>query len=257
MARRWLHGYGIEIGGLHRPVILPDDVSAKYIDLRTWQEASKLNALEVIVPDIVTNGFLLETIEDESVDFIVANHLLEHSPDLYGTLKRWVQKLRFGGVVYAALPIVDRCFDNGRPITIQEHFFEDHNAFANASIDEVLKRTHAHLIEFALISGRQILSRKNEPHPPYDDVYRFVDGLVRGLQHGIKKSGATTWDELIRCHGEFINMHYDIHYHTFLPSSIKALMERICEAENLELADMRKSGGGECIVILRKKMICT
>jgi SAM-dependent methyltransferase len=172
---------------------------------------------KVLVPDIVTNGFILEPVPDESVDFVVGNHLLEHSPDLYGTIKRWLKKLRPGGVIFAALPIVDRCFDSGRVVTPVEHFFLEHEAFASANIAEILKYTQSHILDFGRISSQNILRKKGLPVKDYVSIDNFVEYLTASLKEEIESTKADSWDKIIAAHGNKINIVFDLHYHTFLP----------------------------------------
>ena len=120
----------MEIGALHKPVKIRDSATVKYVDYKTLEENRKrspeLAGEEIVQTDVVDDGFVLEKIPNSSVDFIVANHALEHSPDPYGTLLTWKDKIAVGGILFVAVPIADRCYDRGRPITTLKHLLEDH-----------------------------------------------------------------------------------------------------------------------------------
>jgi SAM-dependent methyltransferase len=86
---------------------------------------------ELVVHDlvhvaVVDDGERLTTIPDASVDFVVANHFLEHTEDPIGTLEQHVRVLRPGGVLYLANPDPRVTFDERRPLTTIEHLARDH-----------------------------------------------------------------------------------------------------------------------------------
>ncbi len=129
-AGRFLIGEGLEIGALHFPLPTPPHVSVRYVDrmsadeLRT--EYPELEGREPIPVDVIDNGELLETISDNSQDFIVANHFLEHCEDPIGTIETHLGKLKPGGVLFYTVPDKRYTFDFRRPLTPLEHMVEDH-----------------------------------------------------------------------------------------------------------------------------------
>ena len=147
LAQRFLCGRGIEIGALHKPLTMPKDVRVEYVDYKTLEENRarypELSAEPIVETHIVDDGFVLSKFEAKSVDFIVANHALEHSPDAYGTLARWAEKTRAGGILYFAVPIADRCFDRGRELTsTRDDFTSD---FPRRAYPDVLRAAGARL----------------------------------------------------------------------------------------------------------------
>jgi predicted SAM-dependent methyltransferase len=75
--------------------------------------------------DIVDDGEQLARIADGSLDFVVANHMLEHCENPLGTMRNHLRKLRRGGVLYYAIPDKTRTFDIDRPLTSFEHLVQD------------------------------------------------------------------------------------------------------------------------------------
>lgn len=130
LADRFLRGDGIEIGALHRPVPLPDGVTVRYLDrlytddLRS--EYNELSSVEVVEPTIIDDGELLHQVESNSVDFIIANHFLEHCQDPIGTILVHLDRLREGGHLFYAIPEKRFTFDNPRVTTTLEHLIHDH-----------------------------------------------------------------------------------------------------------------------------------
>ena len=95
-----------------------DELRREYPELADW---------DLTEVDIVDDGEKLATIADESQDFIVANHMLEHTEDPVGTILNHLSKLRPGGVLFYAVPDKRYTFDFRRPLTPIEHMFDDHD----------------------------------------------------------------------------------------------------------------------------------
>ncbi len=129
LARKYLKGSGLEIGALHRPLKVPLDVSVKYVDR---VETGKLHALyptienlSLVDVDIVDNGETLSKVPENSQDFIIANHFIEHCENPLGTVRQHLSRLRSGGILYYAVPNKRHTFDVKRPLTSFEHLVRD------------------------------------------------------------------------------------------------------------------------------------
>lgn len=129
-ANRFLAGEGLEIGALHLPLAMPPHARPRYVDRMTVEdlraEYPELRGWDLTEVDVIDNGELLETVEEESQDFIVANHFLEHCEDPIRTIGTHLGKLRPGGVLFYAVPDKRYTFDFRRPVTPLEHMIEDH-----------------------------------------------------------------------------------------------------------------------------------
>ncbi len=130
IAAAYLYGIGIEIGALHNPLSLPDCAKAKYVDRMSKEDLYKhypeLTALPLVNVDIIDDGELLKTIVDNSQDFVIANHFLEHSEDPILTVKNLLRVTKIGGVVYLAVPNMTETFDCNRDETSLTHIIQDH-----------------------------------------------------------------------------------------------------------------------------------
>ncbi len=250
------------------PVAVPPSASVRYVDYKTLEENRErypeLHDQQIVVTDIVDDGFILRSIDPESVDFIIANHALEHSPNPYGTLRKWGSKLSRGGVCFIAIPIADTCYDRGRPITSLAHFINDDQAFELGDVEPVLRTTLEHLIEFLAISDPTLRIANSMPQLSWREVMEKALPLITELESKIHQAMASAetartpttdsrGDILTTCHVKYLNRVYDVHYHTFSPRSYHTLLQHFCDAEGYRLEDFRKSGGGECIGIIRKK----
>ena len=130
LATQYLQGTGIEIGALNHPMRLPAGCSVRYADAFTSAELRKkypaeLHGYEIVEVDILTDAHLLSGVADGSLDFVIANHVLEHLENPLLALQNMMRVLRTGGVLFLALPDKRHSFDKDRPCTSFEHILED------------------------------------------------------------------------------------------------------------------------------------
>ena len=123
-----LRGQGIEIGALHCPLEVPPEATVRYVDRLPEPELRKqypkLTAERFCV-DIVDDGEKLLTFAEQSLDFIIGNHFLEHCENPLGTIRSHLGRLRPGGILYYAIPDKHLSFDRGREITSWQHLVDD------------------------------------------------------------------------------------------------------------------------------------
>lgn len=129
LAFAYLKGVGIEIGALHNPMQLPPGASVRYVDRMTRAELGnhyrRLDPEKVIDADMVDEAETLGSILDESQDFVVASHLIEHLQNPLLALGNWLRVLRHGGILYVAVPNKEKTFDRARPVTAITHLVRD------------------------------------------------------------------------------------------------------------------------------------
>jgi predicted SAM-dependent methyltransferase len=132
IAQKFISGDGIEIGALHNPTQLGRDVSIKYVDRISLDELKKhypemtINNDSLISVDIIDNGEHLETFSSNSLNFIIANHFLEHCQNPISTIEVFLSKLKDQGLIFLAVPDYHYCFDNERKITKMSHLLRDY-----------------------------------------------------------------------------------------------------------------------------------
>jgi SAM-dependent methyltransferase len=129
LARAYLCGEGIEIGALHRRLPVPRAASVLYVDRHTVEglreQYPELRGVPLARVGRVDDGERLATFAPGSLDFVVANHFLEHAQDPLGTMLRHWEVLRPGGVLYYIVPDKRHTFDRLRPLTAVEHLRRD------------------------------------------------------------------------------------------------------------------------------------
>jgi SAM-dependent methyltransferase len=151
VAARYCTGAGIEIGALDAPTPLPRSSSVRYVDVRPTRDLAEhypeLDSKRFVRVDVVDDGERLAKFDDASLDFVVANHMLEHCENPIGTLRCHLRKVKPGGILFYAMPDMRMGFDRDRPITMFEHLVVD-------EIDGGAGSRWAHHLEWARFVNR-------------------------------------------------------------------------------------------------------
>ena len=127
LAHKLLDGLeGLEIGGsAHNSFGLKTRNVDNTNELTCFkQEEIKLCGTSLPV-DIVSPGDHLP-LEDNSVDFVVSSHVIEHFPDPIKALREWYRVVKPGGYLYIIAPHKERTFDKERPRTTLAELIERH-----------------------------------------------------------------------------------------------------------------------------------
>jgi len=138
---RHLSGEGIEIGALHRPLLpLPKKVTKiEYVDRKTTDELreryTELEKRRLVDVDIIGKAESLE-LDSESQDFIIANHLIEHTEGTFQTIENFCRILRPNGILFMAVPDKRYTFDKYREPVKYKHLLDEyHNGFEDSRYD--------------------------------------------------------------------------------------------------------------------------
>ena len=134
---RYLSGQGVELGALDKALDISRNetiLSLRYVDryrkcelLERFPEFQATSS-SLVEPDIIFDVLHgLQPFRTESLDFIVACHLIEHLPDPLFFLEEIWRVLRVGGVCFLALPDKDfLACDRMRKLTPLEHLIDDY-----------------------------------------------------------------------------------------------------------------------------------
>jgi len=222
IASAFLCGTGIEIGALHNPLPVAYSINVKYVDRfdksGLYEQYPELRKHKLVDIDFIDDGEKLSTFSNESQDFIIANHFLEHCEDPIATLKTFFRVLRVHGTIFLALPDKRFTFDIDRQRTSLSHLIKDHVEGSNHSRLE-------HFLEWPKFV---------EPH--------------------FGRKYATKEEIEHRAH-ELMNQNYSIHYHVWEPSDVHELLIYCAAKQNIPLRiECFISRGDEMIIILRKKV---
>ncbi len=150
---RFLNGSGVELGPGHHPMPIPfPGVSVRYVD--RWQPEENLALFTNLEPgatfpkpDIVANLDVerLSALADQSQDFVIASHLLEHLADPLTQLDEIHRVLKPGAVVVVFLPDRRYTFDRKRSATPLAHLIAEHRdrvtVVSDEHIEDYLRKT--------------------------------------------------------------------------------------------------------------------
>ena len=127
LAHQYLDGLkGLEIGGsAHNPFGL-DTKNVDYtVDENRYKKLEKKFVGRSLPIDIVAPGDNIP-LPDESQDFVVSAHVIEHFPDPIKALKEWYRLIRPGGFIFMIVPHQERTFDKNRPRTTLQELLDRH-----------------------------------------------------------------------------------------------------------------------------------
>jgi 2-polyprenyl-3-methyl-5-hydroxy-6-metoxy-1,4-benzoquinol methylase len=283
LAKKYIKGRGVEIGALHKPVKTNKGVVVKYVDYKSTKENRarypELAEERIVETDIVDNGFFLKKIKNHSLDFVIANHFLEHSPDPIGTLYTLQKKLKPGGLLFMAVPILDKNYDFGRQLTTFRHLAKDHRMFKNAhnNFDAIIAESRKHLVGFLQISDGNIRKQMGMK-PKFSNIRKAekeADKILTGFRERMKEiqienqkslkakplrkarisssEKEKLYEDVMNAHIYKLNIIYDIHYHTFSPSSYRRFFKylRWYSRGKFKLQEVSISGSGEVIAVAK------
>ncbi len=149
----WLAGGGIEIGALHRPLRVPAGAHVRYVDrmgeTELRQHYPELAGQRFAPVSIIGSAYDLSQVAGDSLDFVIANHLVEHLDYPIKGLREFARVLRPDGVLYMALPDARVGIDQGRPLTTLEHLMEEHRSGAD-------RNRRQHYLDWVLLSEKQL-----------------------------------------------------------------------------------------------------
>ena len=126
IAQRFLQGRGLQIGGSAHNAF---GVECINVDLSSPPApdvvAEQMRQCGEVLPvDVVADAAHLP-FECSVWPWVLAAHVIEHTPNPIGTLIEWDRVVRVGGCIMVVCPIRNRTFDATRPTTTWEHLYGD------------------------------------------------------------------------------------------------------------------------------------
>ncbi len=126
IAVRYLGGLsGVEIGGSAHNRFPVDAINIdRYAQMDTiYKDEERRLSGRALAVDIVAPGDDLP-LEDKSVDFVLASHVIEHFPDPIKALLEWERVA--SKYIFLVVPHRDRTFDSDRALTPVDELIERH-----------------------------------------------------------------------------------------------------------------------------------
>lgn len=119
---------GVEIGAsAQNPFNLPNSLNVDYTDdLTTPFKQCEIKFTGTCAKvDIIASGDKLP-LDDNSVDYVLNSHVIEHFYDPISTIQEWLRVVRPGGYVFMIIPHKDRTFDREKTRTTLAELIERH-----------------------------------------------------------------------------------------------------------------------------------
>lgn len=151
-----LSGAGIEIGAFEHPAVLPSCCNVLYCDVINKKEAislfpeinhDMLPDVDLII-DIDKDGLI--SFEDNSLDFVIINHVLEHLFDPIFAICECFRVLKKGGKLLASVPDKRFTFDQPRTLTSNVEIFKRVKRYPKGPVPldylDLLKNIHPELL---------------------------------------------------------------------------------------------------------------
>lgn len=245
-----LNGSGLEIGALDAPVgVLKSQARVVYVDCLTTDALRRTfpDVKELVNVALVASAEELQSIPDDSLDFIIANHVIEHLVNPLGTLRVWRRKLRDGGMLFMAFPGGQFCPDRVRPVTPVEHLFDDYRAGRNRSVDE-------HVLSFVLAWNPGLF-------PDPDEMTRVLKTMWASGTLELDDAAIASLRRNENAVPEILRKHRDdnIHQHVFSYESMIELLQRAYQEIDLRfrLVDLSLTKGclSEYILLLEAEAL--
>jgi len=128
-----LRGRGIEFGAGTAPLCLPPGCQVEFADFfsknelrdRSYESQLQANAEFVELAYITTIEEIIG-VPDDSLDFIVACHVIEHTRNPVKAIAQSFNRLKQGGKLVLIVPDKRLTFDRARPLTSLEHNIADY-----------------------------------------------------------------------------------------------------------------------------------
>jgi hypothetical protein len=128
-AKSFCVGKGIEIGALHYPIGLAPGTQVRYVDRLSNEELRQqypeLGVQPLVPLDLIDNGETLSRIPDCSEDFVIASQFIEHCKNPIRAIVNMLRVVKDRQFVMLTVPDKYQTFDIDRPITTNQHLFDE------------------------------------------------------------------------------------------------------------------------------------
>jgi len=145
----FLKGRGIEVGPGDRPFPIPAGAHTSYGDIRKHEALKNYFQATDLTPVQDIDAQTFDGINNESLDFVISAHVIEHLLDPIGSIVNAIRVLKVGGIHILIVPDMRQTFDRNRPETTIDHVLID---FADGgastlrnSYEEHLRYVHPYL----------------------------------------------------------------------------------------------------------------
>ena len=218
ISQNYIRGKGIEIGAFHNPFPVRPPHLVSYVDMRTKRELIEgfpeiKNHQAIPETDIVDDGQTLATLANESFDFLISSHQLEHCWSPLRAIQNHLRVIKKSGVIFYAIPDHENHIDKNRKVSDLECVLED---YFTTDPNEKRKRILRH----------------------YDEYLSSVDKIE-------------DTETRFKIANDRINNNLDIHFHCWNSNGLLELFQHVTATHPVELELFYKNDH-EYFVVLRK-----
>ncbi len=150
LAKR-IRGRGVEFGAGAYPFPVPPFCQVLYADRNSPSQLAEREYFGLsgtVATNLQTDISEMEGIEDNSLDFIIASHVIEHTANPIGAITKAHKKLKTEGILVLIVPDKHVTFDKLRGVTTVDHLVADY-------LMPSRERDFEHYIEFFRLSFPQ------------------------------------------------------------------------------------------------------
>ena len=235
------NGIGVEIGPSLNPIApkkdgylvhIIDHVNYEQL-LKKYKNHVNLNNVEEV--DFVWQGQTYSELTGKSkyYDWVIASHMIEHTPDLIGFLNDCDTILKNEGVISLVIPDKRYCFDHYRPITGISKIIDNH-------LSKEKNHTPGTVAEYFLnvVSKAENIAWNINSTGEYNLIHT-LDNAVREMNLVINE-----------------NKYIDLHAWCFVPHSFRLIIHDLYSLGLIPFQEVEFStieGGGEFYMTLSRK----
>ena len=216
LAQRFLSGDGVEVGAGNRPFPVPECARVIYGDIRDQAAVEQYFKSTDVRSGLAIDAQTFASCADNSLDFVISAHVIEHLRDPIGSIVNAIRVLRPGGVHLLAVPDLRFTFDRRRPETTVEHVLQDYRdggvGTCRQAYEEHLRYVHPELT--------------GEHYPEAEIQWQASESMRR-------------WPE------------FDVHFHAWTRTGFEALLAAAARYCSFTIEEA-VSVGNENIFVLRK-----
>jgi|GEM_PF-884213 len=148
LAHKYCVGKGLEIGG---SIFNPFGLNTLNVDITdsmdtVFKQEEIRQCGRALKVDIVASGDDIP-LPDESQDFIVSSHVIEHFTNPIKALIEWDRLIKPGGIIFMIVPHKERTFDKERENTPLKHIIQDFKNGIPLPNNELVGHEHVWITE--------------------------------------------------------------------------------------------------------------
>ena len=159
---------GLEIGPLDKPLLPKSKYDVKYLDVfstdvlvNRCKPNPNRDESRVVPLDYVIGNHSISKVVDQKFDYVVASHVIEHLPNMFGWLRDLAKVLNTNGSIFLVIPDYRFTFDMKRPLSSLGELIEnDRNQLQKPSFRSVFDQRYYH----RQASSHQIWQARQKSH---------------------------------------------------------------------------------------------